>query len=61
MIGFLGHLSVSGEDELVSIAAVCDPFFSMPGWSIFGLSWSAGVGSMHLCLVNSLICIAFIY
>lgn len=60
-MGFLGHLSVSREDKLVSIAVVRDPFFLMAGWSIFGLSRSAGVGSMHLCLVNSLICIAFIY
>lgn len=63
--GVLGDLFIYREervaDQLMRIASVWDPSPLMPGWCIFGLSWSAGVGSMHLGLLNSLICIVFIY
>lgn len=61
----LGNLFIYREervaDKLMRVASVWDPSPLMPGWCIFGLSWSAGVGSMHLGLLNSLICIVFIY
>lgn len=63
--GVLGDLFIYREervaDQLMRIASVWDPSPLMPAWCIFGLSWSAGVGSMHLGLLNSLICIVFIY
>lgn len=45
----------------MNLASVWGPSPLMPGWCIFGLSWRAGVGSMHLGLLNPLICIVFIY
>lgn len=60
----LGNLSIYREERVankLSLASVWDPSPLMPGWCIFGLSWSAGVGSMHLGLLNALICIVFIY